>query len=195
MYTTNTRQAFDEKVRRGIFRPVMRHLPDHVQEDRLQDALGLTYSMFCRYTRRGQALGDALLVHACRMRAIDPGRHVVQADGPRKKDVYDPRNENAGTVTLVRLDEHADLGYAVSLSSNPTAKILSALNLEQWLVTLGAQDRELLELRAVGNTLAEIGVKKAMSTSAVFSRLKLLGLELAEHAGIEIQGHDEEEAS
>ena len=56
MYTTNTRQAFDEKVRRGIFRPVMRHLPDHVQEDRLQDALGLTYSMFCRYTRRGQVL-------------------------------------------------------------------------------------------------------------------------------------------
>jgi hypothetical protein len=45
----------------------------------------------------------------------------------------------------------------------------------------------MLELRASGFTLEETGEKMGLSTSAVFARSKKLGLELAEHAGVQAE--------
>ena len=68
MNASEVRKSFDEKVRRGIFRPVARHLPESIREERLHDAVCQTFKMYQRYARRGTLLPDAILVHSCRQR-------------------------------------------------------------------------------------------------------------------------------
>src|SRR5277367_4593725 len=107
---TDLRAAFDAKVRRGIFDPVARFLPEDVQEDRLQDAIAQTWAMYERYAQRGELLDDAILVHSCRLRATDPGRHYVPCDGhQRKGDVLDPRNFLDGTLEVLRLGDFREV--------------------------------------------------------------------------------------
>src|SRR5262245_54219252 len=107
---TDLRHAFEDKIRRGIFNPVARLLPEDVREDRLQDAIALTWAMYERYALRGELLDDAILVHACGQRATDASRHYVPCDGyQRKRDALDPRNYMEGTVEVLRLaDLHED---------------------------------------------------------------------------------------
>lgn len=184
MNDTDIRAAFEEKVRRGIYDPIRRHLPVHVAEDRLQEGLGLTWKLFADHAEKGELLDDALLVHACRLRAVAPSRSVVPADGARKKDVYDERNRLSGKVALVPID---DIGYAEPFCANPTAKLDSALDLAAWLASVEPGDRELLELRVEGYGLPEIAEKTGWSTSTIFARLRKLGLELAERTGIDVE--------
>ncbi|WP_437316243.1 hypothetical protein [Sorangium sp. So ce385] len=108
--------------------------------------------------------------HACRLRAIDLGRQVVQSDGQPGRDVFDLRNHLSGPVELLRLgdfadeDEHRDpsedevplgFGFAEATTTNPTRRILSAIDLTTWLTDLPAEDRRMLTLRAAGFTLEE----------------------------------------
>ena len=67
---------FTDKVRRGIFKPVARHLTDEATaEDRLQSAICMTWLMFARYAaERNVVLSDGILVHSCRQRAVDLDR-------------------------------------------------------------------------------------------------------------------------
>ena len=195
MNSDELRLAFDAKVRKGIFAPVGRHLPDDVREDRLQDGICMTWAMFERYAERGEVLNDAILVHACRLRATDASRYYVPADGQRKKDVFDPRSYMSGKVEVLRLDGIDDtngsdatssLGYADVYADDPTTKLMSALDLSAWLVELPEEDQELLALRASGYTLEETGLRMGMSTSFAFGRSRRLGEELAERAGVSI---------
>ncbi len=63
------RSSFNDKVKRGIFSPVARHITNLAdQEDRLQEAICMTFEMAARYAERGQVLNDAILVHSCRQR-------------------------------------------------------------------------------------------------------------------------------
>lgn len=78
---TNIHREFENKIRRGIFNPVARFLPEEVREDRLQDAIAQTWAMYERYAERGELLEDAILVHSCGLRATDPSRHYVPCDG------------------------------------------------------------------------------------------------------------------
>ena len=41
-------------------------------------------------------------------------------------------------------------------------------------------------MRAIGNTLEEIAEEMGLATTTVCRRLKVLGLQLADHAGVEI---------
>jgi predicted RNA polymerase sigma factor len=76
------RVQFDKKVRHGIFNPVARRLPVDIAEERLQDAICQTFEMYRRYAlEKGKILPDAILVHYCRLRAVDPGRHFIRCDG------------------------------------------------------------------------------------------------------------------
>ncbi len=200
------RRTFEDKIKRGIFKPIERFLHKDIREDRMQDALGLTWRLYADHAARGEILDDALLVHACRLRAIDLSRYVAQCDsGQRKRDVFHLRNYNAGQVEVIRLahvheEENEDeghrldkrtkpisVGFAELRCTNPTRKIHSAIDLNAWLAELPAEDQHMLELRAAGYGLEEIAREFGVSTSNIFIRCRNLGLALAERAGISVK--------
>ena len=173
---------FAAKVARGIFNPVARHLRDGLRDDRLAEGVGQTFEMYQRYAERGVVLDDALLVHACHLRAVDLGRHVAR--GTRsKRDVLDERNYHEGKLEVLHLgleagEDDGGLGNAAPMTTNPTSHIMSAISLQRWLSGLSSRDQLMLALRQAGHTLAEIGLQLGASTSAVFARLRALGCEL-----------------
>jgi hypothetical protein len=197
---TDLRGEFEKKIKRGIFNPVARFLPEDVREDRMQDAIAQTWAMYERYAERGELLDDAILVHSCGLRATDASRHYVPCDGyQRKRDALDPRNFMEGHVEVLRFgdfdaederrcpdEDGAPVGFglAEATSSNPTLRILSAVNLTAWLAELLPEDRRMLELRATGFDLAEIAAQFGTSKFSVCRRIKELGEELAMHAGM-----------
>ena len=65
--------------------------------------------------------------------------------------------------------------------------LASAVDLERWLSRLAPEDRLMLALRQAGHTLGGIGAAMGRSTSAIFARLRQLGEELAEVAGVEVE--------
>ena len=68
------------------------------------------------------------------------------------------------------------------------ATIISAVDLEAWLASLPENDQEILAMRQAGSTLADIAEHLDVSVSKVFSRLKMLGLQLADRAGLPVAG-------
>ncbi|MRG94632.1 hypothetical protein [Polyangium spumosum] len=202
----NIRQEFEKKIRRGIFNPVARFLHENIREERMQEALGFTWALYKRHAEAGDILDDALLVHACRLRAIDLSRHLASGDRTQRlKDVFDQRNYNRRRVEVLGLGEYvvefednpqidnvesnADVGRARAYSLNPTGRIISAISLNEWLATLAPRDRLLIELRAAGHDLDEIGSVLGMDRVAVCRRVKALGELLAEHAGMPAAVH------
>lgn len=200
MTNEEIREQFEKKVRAGIFRPVIRHITGADPEERLAEAVAMTFELYWRKARAGVLLDDALLVHHCRLRAIDLGRHFVKG-GQRARDVMDPRNYTRGRVEILRLDGVADedgelpgeeqgdlvIGLAEGLADDPSAKIISAIDLERWTGTLPDVDRAVLAARYQGCTLEETAEAMDSSISAIFSRLKRLGGELAQRAGVTIK--------
>lgn len=176
--------AFTAKVKRGIFEPTARRIPDDAREDRLAEAVAMTFEMFARYARRGTILPDPILVHGCRHRAHDLGRYLVRAgDARRARDVLDPRNYLEGRVEVLRIehdDGHDDplLGLAAELSLNPTRRLVSAIDLGTWLDDLADSDVDALAMRMAGYTLDEIGEALGCSTSSAFAKCRRLGRDL-----------------
>jgi hypothetical protein len=196
-----TARAFAAKVRKGIFRPVLRHLPEHVAEDRLQEGVCLTYEMYARYAERGVVLDDAVLVHSCRQRATDPGRRFVKHAGQPRRDALDPRHQLDGRLEVYCLDglpldsgeqppsdhdRHLQELSQRAFQRDPTETIVSAISVRQWLSTLSPDDRTVVALRASGWTLAEIATALESSISRVFARLNELGRALALHADLPV---------
>lgn len=98
--------AFTEKVKRGMFDPVARHLtnPD-TAEDRMQEALALTWEMEQdRIVNRGLVLDDAILVHAAKQRAGDMSRHLVRDGKCKVHDAMSERDYHAGLVEVREIE-------------------------------------------------------------------------------------------
>jgi len=198
------RSSFDQKVRRGIFKPVARRLSGPEAEDRLQDGICQVFEMFARYAReKDKVLDDGILVHSCKQRALDLGRRFVRDDAQPARDVLHPLNYLKGKVEVLRLDgllgddgeflaqDEAEAlvpGLATALQVNPQRDIISAVDLEAWIALLTDTDQEFLSMRQAGSTLREIAEALDVSISKVFSRLKLLGLLLADRAGLPVAG-------
>jgi len=103
-------RSFNDKIRRGMFKSVARHLtnPD-TAEDRMQEGLALTWEMYQRYAlEKDVVLDDAVLVHACRQRACDHGRTLVRDGKCRLHDAMSERAYHAGRVEVFRLDVWTD---------------------------------------------------------------------------------------
>jgi hypothetical protein len=194
------RSAFEEKVRRGIFRPISRHISRASDiEERLSEGIALTYELYARHARQGVFLDDALLVHHCRLRAADPGRHLVRGEHSAL-DVLDPRPYLTGQVEVVHVDGLPDqdgdfqgeedgtvvVGLAEGLAQDPTPRIIAAIDLARWAATLSVRDRALLIARYEGRTLSEAAAATGSSTSCAFAQLRRLGQELAARAGVTI---------
>jgi hypothetical protein len=200
MMNAEINQKFAEKVARGIFRPVIRHVTGNDPEERLAEAVALTFELYAKKARAGVELDDALLVHHARLRAVDLGRQLVRS-GQRKRDALDTRNYHQGRVEILRIDGLPDedgtfrreedgevvIGLADGLAQDPTPKIIGALDLASWADTLGPDDRAVLVARYEGHTLKETAEAMGSTISPVFARLKRLGTELARRAEIEIQ--------
>lgn len=200
MTTEEIREQFEKKVRAGIFRPVIRHITGSDPEERWAEAVAMTFELYASKARAGVLLDDALLVHHARLRAIDLSRQLVRG-GQRKRDALDPRNYHQGRVEILRLDGVADedgelpgeeqgdlvIGLAEGLADDPSAKIISAIDLERWTGSLRDVDRAVLAARYKGCTLEETAQAMDSSISAIFSRLKRLGGELAQRAGVSIK--------
>jgi hypothetical protein len=193
--------AFDEKVRRGVFAPVARHLTNlATAEDRLQDAICQTWAMYRRYAmEKGTILPDAILVHSCRQRAVDLHRQFVPADGQRRRDVYDLRNYHDGRVTLLRIDGNCEdqtadgdrdlqVGYAEHEAANPGRKIRSAIDLERWVGELSGMDQFIMAQKYIGTSTATIAAELKLPYGQVYAKTKEKGMELANRAGVRIGG-------
>jgi hypothetical protein len=195
--------AFTEKVRRGMFAPVARHLTNVDEaEDRMAESLALVWEMFRdRIANRGLVLDDAILVHACRQRAVDMNRNFVRDGRRRLDDAMDPRAYHRGRVEVLRLDawteddaedaKHPEqIGLAIEEVASPERNLNSALDLEAWLDGLSARDHSLMAGRMAGFELARIGHDLGYSVPTTCRRAKRLGLELARRAGVRIEGVD-----
>lgn len=198
------RSSFNDKVKRGIFSPVARHITNLTDaEDWLQEAVCMTFEMAARYAERGQVLNDAILVHSCRLRAVDLGRRFVRDDAQPRRDVMHPMNYTQGKIEVLRLDGMVDddgdfvaqdegealvPGLATALQVNPLRDIISAVDLEVWIASLPESDQQLLAMRQAGLTLADIAEHLDVSISKVFSRMKTLGLLLADRTGLPVAG-------
>jgi DNA-directed RNA polymerase specialized sigma24 family protein len=115
--------------------------------------------------------------------------------------VLDPRNFTEGRVQVLRVDGlpgedddfHGEedpevvVGLRQGLAYDPTPVLVSAIDLERWAATLRDEDRVVLGLRYSGCTLTETAAAVGCSTSAAFSRLRRLGAELAQRAGVTIR--------
>ena len=192
-------RAFNDKIRRGMFNPVARHLsnPD-TAEDRMQEGLALTWEMYQRYAlEKGVVLDDAILVHACRQRAVDLSRQLVRDGKRRINDAMNERAYHTGRVEVLRLDawteddsedeDHPNqIGLAEELCQSPEHKFNSALDLEEWLGELSGRDYSIMHARMAGYSLPRIASDLGVSTSCVFARTKKLGLELASRAGVHV---------
>jgi DNA-directed RNA polymerase specialized sigma24 family protein len=114
-----------------------------------------------------------------------------------------PMNYTQGKVEVYRLDGMLDddgdfvaqdeveatvPGLATALQTNPQRDIISAVDLEAWVASLPEGDQELLAMRQSGSTLNDIAEYLDVSISGVFSRMKTLGLLLADRAGLPVAG-------
>jgi len=196
-------QQFSDKVQRGIFKPVDRFISDRNEaEDRLQDAICATWQTYSRYiTEKGKVLDDALLVHACRLRAIDRGRRFVGANGTfnRNQDVLDPRVFQSGLATVLRLDwEDIDEGrdgrrseevsLAREVADNPEERWYSALDLQSWVGDQPFRAQGILARKMQGSTTKEVAHELHLPYMVTWRKEKALGAELAARAGVRIEG-------
>jgi len=195
------RKTFGEKVRRGMFRSVERHLPDLCREERMAEGLALTFELFRKKALDGELLDDALLVHACRLRAIDCTRCLVRQEGcERGRDVLELRNFWAGKVEVLHLDgvlgedeeqpgdgdPTVEAAALDAVSTNPTARIISAISLGEWLEHLEDSEVKLMALRLQGFTLGELASELGLGVTTVCHRLHRLGEQLAAHAHLPV---------
>jgi len=95
----------------------------------------------------------------------------------------DPRAYRDGRVELVPLD---DVGLARECAASPERKLLSAIDLLAWVDGLAERDQQLLEGKAIGQTLTEIANGVGRSVAWTHGRVKALGRELAQRAGVEV---------
>ncbi len=154
--TADVRKEFGRKVERRMFAPVARHLREDLVEDRMAEGIGMAFEQYLTSVAKGRPMDDALLVRACHVRAIDVGRRLAGSQGARARgDVFDERNYWDGHVELLRLDGQVEdggegqglIGWAEVDGINPARQLASAVDLETWLVGLGAEDRVMLALR------------------------------------------------
>ena len=184
MNTATIQHEFTQKVCKGIFRPVKRHLSETaIDNDRYEEGLASAWNLYSKKATVGETVPDAILVHHCRLRATDLSRNLVGNGGRRREDVLDPRSYSRGKVELANFGE---VGHAVLGQTSPEGDLVSALDLQAWLLELADKDRKIVTGKAEGLTLKEIGRKVGMSFSGVRGRLQRLGEELAERAGLPV---------
>ncbi|HEY3358318.1 MAG TPA: hypothetical protein VGQ83_34030 [Polyangia bacterium] len=191
------RAQFEALVRRGVFRPCERFVcRAHDAEDRVAEGLARTWQWFAQQAALGRVPDLALVVFVCRLRMVDRSHRLSSGDHSHwRLDVYQRQGRDGIELRRLEFHDHDDdqadddagLGLAEPGAQDPEPKLMSALDLQAWLAQLGAEDRSMLELRAAGATLAEIGKVTRQTTTTVHRRCRELGDELAQRAEVTIE--------
>ena len=196
--TADVKREFARKVEKKMFAPVARHLREDLVEDRLAEGVGMAFEQYVQQRGRGPADGGraagAGVSHAghrpwpppggCpgarprerRLRRAGLQRGPRRAPAPRRPARLGRQRRGAGPVRL---------GRARRAEPGPHARQRHRSR----AVARQARRRrpDDLALRQAGHTLGGIGGGDGRSTSTVFARLRQLGEELAEVAGVEIE--------
>jgi len=196
-------EQFADKVQRGIFNPVRRHIMiEHEAEDCWQDAVAQTWTMFSRYVaEKDIVLSDAILVHSCRQRATDLGRRFVGTLGAHNtnQDVMDARAYRDGLVRVYRLggihddetgdetDRTLEIGLAESLTVAPEDQWISAIDLETWVGDQTFQDQGILAGKMEGKSTKQVAHETRLPYLVTWRKARELGHELADRAGVKIK--------
>mgnify|MGYP006971727775 CR=1 FL=1 len=196
-------EEFSNKIKRGIFNPVKRHIKiEHEAEDRWQDAVAQTWAMYSRYAQeKDTVLCDAILVHSCRQRATDLDRRLVGTLGAHctNQDVMDARAYRDGLVRVYRLngthddeqidetDRTVEIGLAESLTVAPEDQWISAMDLQAWVGDQTFQDQGILSRKMEGHTTKELAHEIHLPYLVTWRKEKALGADLAARAGVLIK--------
>jgi len=195
-------ENFSALIEKGIFAPVDRFITNRAEaEDKLQEAICQTWETYTRYAlEKDKILDDALLVHRCRLFAIDQPRRFVKADGThcRNQDVLDPRVYQAGLAVVLHIDwddvdeghkgrRSQEVGLAREVADDPEQRWISAMDLQTWVGDQTFQDQGLLAGKMEGKTTKEVAHESHLPYIVTWRKEKALGQELAARAGVQIK--------
>ena len=150
MLLADVRALFDYKVRSGLFARLGRHAQKHIREDRMQDAIGMTWIFFRDAAMRGEIPGDGLLYNYCSNRVRERG----------------PRLARSGEPTKARAVTSVDGLLGLSLDVDAMVDVNAAVD------SLCPEDRDLLIARAHGYDLDAIGADDGLSKSWTCRRVQ-----------------------
>lgn len=189
------RRTFDDKVRAGIFESVayvLAKVPAHLREDRVQEATARTWVAFERRGLRGEETTDALLLHIWKLHAGSVAEPpIAGCDG--KHTALDAMNErNRHLVPAVCIDDLEDqpihdpagcvasfhVGAARPGRSDPTVRIIEAIDARTWFRLLSGRQRALVRDRARGLTYDRMAEKRNTSRDTVRREVDRLGRDL-----------------
>jgi hypothetical protein len=200
MTESEINQEFSAKVRRGIFKPVARHLSNAATvEDRMQNAMAQTWWMYRRcIVEKGKILDDAVLVQKAKWAACDLGRSFVGAGRRRcNQDVLDPRAYRDGHVTIHRLDlldpseapeGESPMEVGLAEAACPERKMNSAMDLQKWIGGLSFSDQGIMQRKMEGFGTGEVAAELDLPYLVTHRKEQQLGMELARRAAIRVDG-------
>lgn len=193
-------EQFTNLIERGAFDRLRRYVTTTDQDDRMAEAIGQVWAMASRKAELGIRMDNALVVHAVKLRAIDHRRQLARGGQPRR-DALHFSNFVDGRVEIHRIDGLLDedghftkecdnalqVAWLAATSLDPADQLASAIDIDAWLTSLDGADRELLAGRLAGFSLQELASRSDRSITSVFQRLRVLGGDLATHAGITLE--------
>ena len=142
----------------------------------------MTWDLYRRHALEGEVLDDALLVHHCRLRAVDTRRTFVPGERRRRgDDVLNPRCYQAGKAEMVPVE---DLAHARQGRRNPEPDVNSALDLQSWVDELPEREQKIVEGKLLGKTLTEIAKEVGLSISGTLGVTRRLGAALQERMAV-----------
>ncbi|MBI5499787.1 MAG: hypothetical protein HY907_06060 [Deltaproteobacteria bacterium] len=193
------RRRFEEIVRSGAMRVCERpvyYAAD--REDRVAEGVAHCWAWYRHQSLLGNSPDVALVVHVARLRTTDRTRRFVSGDGTRwGEDVYVQQERGVELRRLDGVHDHDDgddeerhedlsLGLARLGVSNLEANLASSIDLRDWLDSLPSSDEEMIEMRGAGHELHEIAKATGRSVPTICRRIRDLGVELAERAGVPV---------
>jgi len=190
-------EQFSRLMRKGAFNSIRRFITGADADDRLAEGIAMSFEAALRKADQGVLMDDALVVHSARLRAIEIRRQFVKGGQPRR-DALHRANYTDGRTTVLHLDGLVDyedgwqgdgdvdlqVAWLAATSLDPADQLASAIDIDAWLTSLDVADRELLAGRLAGFSLQELAWRSDRSVTAVFQRLRQLGTDLAERAGV-----------
>lgn len=192
------KEKFGIMVKKGVFKSVARFISSDTEE-RLAEGIAQVFELYRRNALQGVELEPAILVCACRRRAVDLSRHLAKGSN-KLTDVMSPRAFHQGRVELLHVDGlpgddgevdgEGDHEIEATVfdreNANPTVTIISTISLGEWLAKLTDEDVRLVALRLQGHGLVEIASEVGKAVSTVCHRLQQLGEDLAAHAHLPV---------
>ena len=165
MLIADVRAIFDQKVRAGLFNSLRYHAQRHIADDRLQDALGMTWLYFLGGAERGELISDHYLYVYCSLR--------VRERGPR----FARSGEPARGREMVCLDDTSPR----ELVDHATGDLDETIDRMAAVATLTQDELDLLVVRAEGDELDAIGDANGQSRGWTCRRVQRAREKLRKH--------------